>query len=107
MCVCVCGIIYFNFVHSIIWLHKQGLGQPYFLFFDPKISVWVEFFALYKCWFLRAFAYYNGTENPKRYFYYVFRKYVIIMLCSPFQVKSIQVQQSTNCMSQKTLPRIF
>jgi len=83
----VCGIIYFNFVRSIIWLHKQGLGLPYFLFFGPKISVRVEFFALYNCWVLRAFAYYNGTENPKGYFYYLFRKCVIIMLCSPFQVK--------------------
>jgi len=36
-----------------------------------------------------------------------FRKYVIIMLCSPFQVKSIQVQQLTSRMSHKTLPRIF
>ena len=49
---CVCGIIYFNFVHIIIRLHKLGLGLPYILFLDPKISVWVAFFTTYKCRFL-------------------------------------------------------
>jgi hypothetical protein len=82
--VCLCGVIHFNFVHNISGLYELGL--PYILVFYPKISVLVAFFALYKrqvfdrLLFLKDFAYCNGTENAKEYFYYLFRKYVILML---------------------------